>query len=102
MHEGNHEVAKVVACSFAIKTERKKKLLQTFDKVGIPLAPTPFESIGLVECTTVGQWSWQPPLGWLQQLWMQPPRVMAQQGPCMQTPPNVIAQYMGTSKGPPM
>ncbi len=41
MHEENHEVAKVVACSFVTKMERKKKLLQIPYKASIPLAPTP-------------------------------------------------------------
>jgi hypothetical protein len=58
MHEENHEVAKVVACSFVIKIEKKRKLLQTSNKVGIPPAPTPCKSTGLVERRTTGQWSW--------------------------------------------
>jgi hypothetical protein len=54
VHKENHEIAKMVARSSMTKSKKKMKLLQTFNKASIHLAPTPSESINPMEHITIG------------------------------------------------
>ncbi len=81
--ESKNKVVGAIVSSFATKTKRKRKLLQTLDQGGIALAPNTQNISSSIDPPklVVGQWQWQPPFGWIQQQFLQtPPWLLAQWG----------------------